>query len=50
MSDLYGDEDATAVLREDLNRAEERISELEQRLDCDIQRLWDHISNMPGGV
>jgi hypothetical protein len=37
-------------LREDLGRAEERIRELEEKLDNDIRRLWDHVSNMPGGV
>jgi hypothetical protein len=46
----YDDESTVRGLREDLGRAEERIRELEERLDGDIRRLWDHIANMPGGV
>jgi hypothetical protein len=46
----YDDESTAQGLREDLGRAEERIRELEEKLGDDIQRLWDHISNMPGGV
>ena len=46
----YDDESTVRGLREDLGRAEERIRELEERLDSDLQRLWDHIGNMPGGV
>lgn len=46
----YDDESTAAGLREDLSRAEEHIRELEEKHDSDIRRLWDHISNMPGGV
>jgi hypothetical protein len=46
----YDDESTARGLREDLGRAEERIRELEDRLDGDIRRLWDHIYNMPGGI
>lgn len=46
----YDDESVAAGLREDLGHAEERIRELEERLDGELRRLWDHISNMPGGV
>jgi hypothetical protein len=46
----YDDESTVAGLREDLGRAEERIRELEETHDVDIRKLWDHISNMPGGV
>lgn len=40
----------TAGLREDLGRAEERIRELEEKLDDALTRLWTHIGNMPGGI
>jgi predicted nucleic acid-binding Zn-ribbon protein len=43
-------QDEVDGLREDLGRAGERIRELEERLDGDIRKLWDHIYNMPGGV
>lgn len=46
----YDDESTAAGLREDLSRAEERIRELEETHDVDIRKLWDHISNMPGGI
>lgn len=46
----YDDESTAAGLREDLGHAEERIRELEEKHDADIRRLWDHISNMPGGT
>jgi hypothetical protein len=37
-------------LREDLGRAEERIRDLENKLDVALTRLWTHIGNMPGGI
>jgi hypothetical protein len=37
-------------LREDLAAAEDRIRDLENKLDRQIRRLWDHIGNMPGGI
>jgi hypothetical protein len=37
-------------LREDLSAAEDRIRELEAKLDDSLWRLWTHIGNMPGGV
>jgi hypothetical protein len=37
-------------LREDLGRAEERIRELEDKLDSGLRKLWDHIGSMPGGA
>lgn len=37
-------------LREDLGRAEERIHDLEEQLGTSLQRLWDHIGSMPGGI
>ena len=49
----YDDERTAAGLREDLNRAYERISELEEiasRIDDEMRTLWDHIHNMPGGT
>jgi hypothetical protein len=40
----------THGLRQDLAAAEDRIRELEETHASDIRRLWNHISNMPGGV
>jgi hypothetical protein len=37
-------------LREDLRHAEERIADLETDLARSIGKLWDHVSNMPGGI
>jgi hypothetical protein len=39
-----------AGLRQDLAAAEDRIRDLEAGLDRQLRRLWDHISNMPGGI
>lgn len=46
----YDDESTIRGLREDLGRAESRISALEAELDEAIGKLWAHISSMPGGV
>ena len=46
----YDDESTVRGLREDLSRAEERIRELEGRIDSDLQRVWDAISSMSGGA
>ena len=46
----YDDESTVQGLREDLSRAEERIHELEEKHQGDIRELWNHISNMPGGI
>jgi hypothetical protein len=46
----YDEENLISGLREDLGVAESRIRELEEQLGNEVRRLWDHISNMPGGV
>jgi hypothetical protein len=46
----HDEESKVRGLREDLSRAEERIRELEGKLDSGIRRLWDHIGNMQGGI
>jgi hypothetical protein len=38
------DESIARGLREDLSRAEERIRELEEKLEDDVRALWSHIS------
>jgi hypothetical protein len=46
----HDDESTARGLREDLSRAEARIRELEESTGASLRKLWDHISNMPGGV
>lgn len=46
----YDDESTIRGLREDLGHAENRIRELEEKLDGEARRLWDRIGNMPGGA
>jgi hypothetical protein len=37
-------------LRQDPAAAEDRIRDLENELARQVQRLWTHIGNMPGGI
>jgi hypothetical protein len=37
-------------LRQDVAAAEDRIRDLENELARQVQRLWTHIANMPGGI
>lgn len=46
----HDDQSIARGLREDLGRAEQRISDLEEEHASDIRKLWDHISRMPGGI